>query len=326
MINFPRQTKVIEVGPRDGLQSFHRWIDTDVKVRMIDRLSDAGLPVIEATNFAHPRAIPTLRDAEEVMARITRRPGTVYRALAPNAKGAERAVAARADEILGLITVSATYTQKNQNMTIDQAVEQAGLAFRIADKAGIGFVMALGMSFWCAYEGRIPEQQVFDLLTRFRAFGIERFYLAGSVGMEDPRHVNGLFSGIRDRWPDIEIGYHVHNLSGAGTANLLAALDGGASSVEGSICGIGGGMTLPSKLGAVGNLPTEDIVQLLNDAGVETGIDTDAVKDAARDIAGWLDIEPRSHVAHSGTRRDIMASAHSHLDSHSDSHQHAQAG
>jgi hydroxymethylglutaryl-CoA lyase len=308
-MRWPTKVAVVEVGPRDGLQSFHRWVDTDVKVAMIDRLTDVGFPVIEAASFSHPKSVPLLRDSEEVFRRIKRRPGTLYRALVPNAKGAERAVASGVDEILGLTTVSEAYTQKNQRMSVAEAADQACKAFEIAERAGLRFVMALGMAFWCAYEGRIPEERVLVLLARLYAAGMRRFYLAGSVGMEDPRHVNNLFRLILERWPDIDVGYHVHNLSGAGTANLIAAVDAGASSVEGSICGIGGGMTMPSALGAVGNLPSEDIVHLLNESGVDTGIQTQEIQQAARDIASMLGIEARSHVTRNGTRLDVSARA-----------------
>src|SRR4051794_7863139 len=125
MIRYPDEITIVEVGPRDGLQSLPKWIETEAKVRMVDRLSDAGLPVIEVTGFVSPRAIPNLRDADEVFERITRRPGTVYRALVPNARGAERAAAAKVGEMLGLITVSRTYLKKNQNMALEQAMEQA---------------------------------------------------------------------------------------------------------------------------------------------------------------------------------------------------------
>jgi hydroxymethylglutaryl-CoA lyase len=309
VLNLPAKVKVVDVAARDGLQSFPRWVDTDIKVAMIDRLSEVGFQVIEATNFAHPRVIPNLRDAEEVMARIQRKPGVTYRAQAPNPRGAERAVAAKADEILGLITASEAYNLKNQNMTLEKGIEAALATFRIADEAGIPFVLAIGMSFWCPYEGRIAEERVLELVGRFHRGGIRRLYLAGSVGMEDPRHVNTLCRKVADRFPDIELGFHVHNLSGNGAANIVAALDGGATFIEGSICGIGGGIMTPTAMGAVGNLPTEDIVHLLNEMGVETGIATDSVIAAARDIAAMLDIEPRSFVTHAGTRVDIMAQA-----------------
>ena len=147
-LSLPKKMLVAEVAPRDGLQSFARWVDTDTKIAIIDRLSDLGLPVIEVSNFAHPKVIPHLRDAEEVFERIQRRPGTVYRGQAPNARGAERAAGAKVDEMLGLITVSATYSRKNQNMTIDEAIAENLKSFRIAEANATPFVMALGMAFW----------------------------------------------------------------------------------------------------------------------------------------------------------------------------------
>jgi hydroxymethylglutaryl-CoA lyase len=312
MLTLPERITVVEVAPRDGLQSLPKPIDTDAKVAMIDRLSEAGFPVIEITGFAHPKVIPNLRDAEEVCARIARRSGTVYRGLAPNARGADRAVAAKVDEVLGLITVSEAYLRRNQNMTLDEGVEQASQAFRIADKAGLAFVMALGMSMWCPYEGAIPEAKVEALVGRFRNAGIRRFYLAGSVGMEDPRHVNRLFARLGKAQPDCEFGFHVHNLAGYGTANVLAALDAGASSVEGSICGIGGGIAMPNSVASVGNLPTEDIVTMLHEMGVKTGLDPQEVVAAAKDVAKILDIVPRSHAAQAGLRQDVLRDPASH--------------
>ena len=316
MLSLPAKVTVVDVAPRDGLQSFHRWVDTDIKVAMVDRLSEAGFPVIEVTNFAHPRVIPHLRDAEEVMARIKRRPGTIYRTLAPNPRGAERAVAAKSDEVQALITASESYNRKNQNMSIEQGVDAAIDTFRIADAAGIPVVMAIGMAFWCAYDGRTPEARVVDLIRRFREAGMRRFYLAGSLGMEDPAHVNGLFRQVRTEFPDVEVGFHVHNLAGMATANILAALDGGATFVEGSICGIGGGIMTPTSMGSVGNLPTEDIVQMLNEMGIDTGLSTEAVVDAANDIAAMLDIRPQSYVTAAGTRARIMDGSKAHARMH----------
>lgn len=306
MLVLPDKVTVVEVGPRDGLQSFHRWVETETKVAMIDRLSQSGLPVVEVTGFAHPRVIPHLKDAEQVCERITRQPGVVYRGLVPNARGAERGVATSLDELLGLITVSESYQKKNQNMTVAEGIEEAIRAFRIADKAGKKWVMALGMSMWCAYDGVIPVEQTIAVVDAFHNAGMRRFYLAGSVGMEDPRHVNTLFRRIKDKYKDAELGYHVHNLSGMGTANILAALDGGATMVEGAICGIGGGIVMPKTLAHVGNLPTEDIVHMLNEMGIDTGIDTVVMQQTARDVAELLQISPRSFVTEAGTRADVM--------------------
>jgi hydroxymethylglutaryl-CoA lyase len=306
MLHIPEKVTVVEVGPRDGLQSHRRAVDTDTKVRMVDRLSAAGLPVIEVTGFAHPKVIPNLADAEAVCERITKRPGLVYRGLVPNARGAIRGKATCLDELLGLITVSATYLAKNQNMTMDEAVEEAIEAFRITDAAGKRFVMALGMSMWCPYEGVVPPEKVLALVDRFHNAGMRRFYLAGSVGMEDPRQVNELFRRVLDRHADIEVGFHVHNLAGTGTANILAALDAGASFIEGAICGLGGGIVMPKTLAHVGNLPTEDIVAMLNEMRIDTGLDTVEMQRCARDIAAMLDFEPRSHLTGAGTRADVM--------------------
>jgi hydroxymethylglutaryl-CoA lyase len=304
-LSLPKKITVAEVGPRDGLQSFPRWIDTDTKVAIIDRLSDLGLPVIEVSSFAHPKVVPHLRDAEEVFERIRRRPGTVYRALVPNARGAQRGAQARVDEMLGLITISATYTRKNQNMTIDEAIEQNLESFRIAEAASIPFVMALGMAFWCAYEGSIPEEDVIAVVRRLHEGGIRRFYLAGSLGMEDPAHVNRLFSRLGELFPDTAFGFHIHNLSGMATANILAALDAGVQWLEGAICGIGGGIAMPTRLGSVGNFPTEDLVAMLSEMGIETGIDPERMVALSQEIASLLGIDPQSHRANGATRKSV---------------------
>lgn len=305
MLTLPEQVTVVEVGPRDGLQSLDHWIDTDKKVAMVDRLSDAGLPVIEVTSFAHPRVVPILKDAEEVVARIKRRPGTVYRALVPNKRGALRAVETDIDEILGLMTVSASYLAKNQNMTIDEVIEDGGQCFRVADEAGRAFVMALGMSMFCPYEGVIPPEQTLDCVGRLRNLGVRRFYLAASTGLEEPRQVSTLFARAQDQFPDCEFSFHLHEKMGLASANLLAALDAGVTAVEGSICGIGGGIVFPGGVGSVGNLPTEDIVNFLNEMDIQTGLDTEAVLTAARDIAEIAGIPVASHLGAVGTRADI---------------------
>lgn len=310
MLTLPSHVAVTEVCPRDGLQSFPRAVDTDTKVKIVNRLSAVGFPTIEVTGFAHPRAIPNHADAEAVFARIDRAPGTIYRGLVPNARGAERAAAAHVDEMLGLIICSGSYLKRNQNMTIEKAFDEAVMAFKIAEKNNCRFVMALGMSFWCPYEGSIPEENVLDLIKRFRQAGIRRFYLAGSVGMEDPRHVNRLFTRAYDTISDIDLGFHVHNMSAMGPANILAALDAGATSIEGAICGIGGGIAMPAKLGSVGNYPTEDLVTMLELMGVSTGLNPHEVVQASKDISAMLEIEPRSHTANGITREQLRRAPH----------------
>lgn len=308
MLTLPEHTTIVEVGPRDGLQSLDRWIPTETKVEMIDLLSAVGFPVIEVTSLAHPRVVPHLRDAEEVLIKIKRRPGTVYRVLVPNAKGAERAVNAGVDEMLGLIPVSETYCRKNQNMSVADAIEQVGLAFGIASRASKEFLVALSMAFVCPYEGRIPERQVMEVFGQLHDRGIRRVYLAATVGLEEPRHVGSLFQKVLARWPDAQLGFHVHNLAGFGLANVLAALDAGALWVEGAICGLGGGIVLPGAIGNTGNVATEDLVHLLNSTGVRTGLDTSAVIQVAEDIGRLLGVESSSYATRTPLRADISTS------------------
>jgi hydroxymethylglutaryl-CoA lyase len=305
MLTLPQRVTVVEVGPRDGLQSLDHWVDTDKKIAIIDRLSRAGFPVIEVTSFAHPRVVPMLTDAEEVVARIERRPGTTYRALVPNKRGALRAVETDIDEILGLMTVSETYLAKNQNMSLDEAIEAGGDCFRVADEAGRAFIMALGMALFCPYEGVIPPERTLGCVARLRDRGVRRFYLAASTGMEEPRQVNTLFRLAAERFPDCEFGFHVHEKMGLAPANLLAALDAGVEMVEGSICGIGGGIVFPGGVGSVGNLPSEDIVHFLNEMGIETGIPTEEALAAAREVGEIAGIPVNSRLATIGTRAEM---------------------
>ena len=305
-MRFPSYIPVVDVTARDGLQSLTRWIDTDTKVKLIDRLSDAGYKTIEVSGFGSERALPMLKDAEQVFERIQRRKGVVYRGLAPNAYGAKRAVFANVDEVIGLTVASATYLKKNQNMDPQKAIDEAIQAFRIADSHQKSYVVAIGMSFWCPYEGLISPDSVLEIIRQFHHAGIRKMYLAGSVGMEDPRRVNELFARVLELYPSIELGFHVHNLSGMGSANILAALDAGASWLEGATCGLGGGIAMPKTLGSVGNYPSEDLARLLEVCGVRTDVTALDALEAAKDIALMLDLEPRTYSLLGCTREEIQ--------------------
>lgn len=307
VLALPERVTVVEVGPRDGLQSFDRWIPTADKVALVDCLSDAGFPVVEAASFASPRFVPHLRDAVEVLERITRRPGTRYRVLVPNRKGLERALACEADEVLALCTVSAEYTRRNQGMTVQESTAQAADVYRTALGHGRRAVVAVGMALFCPYEGRISEGRTIAVVDALYREDVRRIYIAGSLGMEDPRQVSAVIAQIKDRLPDLEVGFHAHDMAGFGAANVLAAIQAGATSVEGSICGIGGGVVLPYGPSQVGNLATEDLVHLLNCSGVVTGVETSAVLRAARRAASILRITPRGRLTSCGPRDEIAS-------------------
>lgn len=301
-LSLPDHVTVVDVSPRDGLQSLDKWIDTDHKIRMIDHLSDAGFPVIEVTSFVHPKVVPNLADAEQVIAGIKRRPGTVYRALVANKRGVLRALDTDIDEVLGLMTVSESYLRKNQNMSLEQVIEVNRDVFQLADGAGRSFMMAIGVCMHCPYEGLIPMEQTIECIRQLRNHGIKRFYLAASTGWEEPRQVYSLFQHAMDNFPDCEFGFHLHEKMGLASANLLAALQAGVTQVEGSICGIGGGMAFPDGSGAIGNLPSEDIVHFLDAMGVKTDLSPDTLQQTAVAISELLNVAASSRVVTMGTR------------------------
>ena len=296
-MKFPKKIKVIEVGPRDGLQSLNKWIPTQDKIEMINLLSRANFPVIEVSSFAHPKVVPMLNDVEKVFEQINRHTGIVYRALSPNLKGTFRAIETRmVDEILGLLTVSETYSLKNQNMTLDDAINEAGKSFKLCEKSDVDFVMAIGVAFYCPYDGLISNEKILSVVQRLYNKGIRRVYLAASTGMENPANINYVFNKIRDEFSDLDCGFHVHDRIGMAATNMFSALDAGATSVEGSICGIGGGIAMPHGTGDYGNLPTEDIVSMLNRSNVETQLNTKTVHETAVKIASLLKIKSNSRT------------------------------
>ena len=296
-MKFPKKIKVIEVGPRDGLQSLNKWIPTQDKIKMVNLLSSANFPVIEVSSFAHPKVVPMLKDVEKVFEQINRKTGIVYRALSPNLKGTFRAVETKmVDEILGLLTVSETYSLKNQNMTLDDAINEAGKSLKLCEKYDVNFVMAIGVAFYCPYDGLISNEKILSVVKRLYDKGIRRVYLAASTGMENPSNINYVFNKTRDKFPDLDCGFHVHDRIGMAATNMFSALDAGATSVEGSICGIGGGIAMPHGTGDYGNLPTEDIVTMLNRSNIETLLDTKIVHETAQKIASLLKINCNSRT------------------------------
>ncbi|MDQ3767046.1 MAG: hydroxymethylglutaryl-CoA lyase [Actinomycetota bacterium] len=296
---------ITEVGPRDGLQSLGRIISTEDKVKMIELLLDGGIRSIEVTSFVRPEVIPELADAEQVMEAISRRPGVSYRALVPNKRGAERAASAGVDAIVGLITVSETYSRKNQNRSVQDLVRGVDEILHVGRASGRTVDIAVGMAFFCPYEGPIAESQVENLFSQLIDLGGERFYVATSVGMADPSHVHRLCTRLLKRWPQIDLGIHLHNTNGMALANALAAMDAGVRTFEGSICGIGGGIVMPHGL-SVGNVATEDLVQMFHEMGVRTEIEIDRIVQTSKEIATLLGVEPSSFAARGGTKADVL--------------------
>lgn len=306
MLAFPDRVSVVEVGPRDGLQSLPGTFSTDIKVELVELIAQTGLRKIEVTGMVRPDVIPQLADAENVLHRVKRDPGVVYRALCPNTKGAERAVDAGADEILGLITASETYNRKNSNMSVAENLDQAAHMRSVAGDAGVHMVMAIGVCMFCPYEGELPGARVVELIERMHGDGIDEFCLATSVGLDGPRKVHETFSQVKDRWPELPIGIHLHNTNGMALANALAAMDAGATVFEGSICGIGGGIRMPHGMAHYGNVATDDLVHMFLEMGVETGVDLSRLLAAGDEARRLLGLETTFSYALQGGTKDVV--------------------
>jgi hydroxymethylglutaryl-CoA lyase len=268
-----------EVAPRDGLQN-EEPIPTDNKVRLIDALSGTGVRRIEAVSFVHPRAIPQMADADEVWARAWHNPDVRYSALIPNTRGAERAIAAGFREIEVVVSASDTHNRRNLNRSTDESLDDITGLIPLIHAAGAKLEVIVATSFGCPFEGDIDPKRVASIVERVRADGADRIAFGDTTGMATPRRVRDLLTEVR---PDL---LHFHNTRGTGLANVLTALELGVAEFDASVGGIGG---CPYAPGASGNIATEELVHMLEDMGIRTGIDLDkliAVAELAEDLLG----------------------------------------
>lgn len=269
MNGFPASVKVKEVGPRDGLQAESAILPTEAKLRLIGCLADAGLREIEATSFVSPKAIPALADAAEVFANLDRRPGVAYSAIVPNEKGARRAVEAEADEIQIFLAVSEGYNRSNVRMSVEESLQQAARVAKIVREADVPFVAVLSVAFGCPYDGAVAPERVLDLCGCLMELGAREITLGDTTGMAYPTQVDQLSRAYQERYPDVPLRLHFHNTRGMGLANVLVALEAGVDRFDASVGGLGGS---PHAPGATGNIPTEDLVHMLHEMGIETGV------------------------------------------------------
>jgi len=296
-----RRVYVQEVAPRDGFQIEPTFIPTERKIALIDELASTGIPVIEATSFTSPKAIPALRDAEDVMRGITRAPGVTYAALVPNLRGAERALAARVDEINLVMSVSETHNLANLRMTREQSYGQ--LCEVIRAMGGQVFInVSLATSFGCPMEGAVPEAEVWRWAARLLDAGASNLTLADTTGMAHPAQMARMVETFRRRWPSARLTLHLHNTRGLGLANVLAALDAGADRFDASLGGLGG---CPYAPGATGNVCTEDLVHMLEAMGYRTGVDLDRLLACARSLPSIVGHDVPGQVTKAGRITDL---------------------
>lgn len=298
-----RRIHLQEVGTRDGLQAESGFVPTEDKIALVDALSEAGLSKIEVTAFVSPKAIPALRDAEQVLREIRRQPGVVYSALVPNVRGAERAVESRADELNLVMSASESHNLSNLRMTRDTSFAGLAEVTRAVQGTGVAINVSLSCAFGCPMEGDVPVQSVLDWCQRYvQELGAHGVTLCDTTGMAYPTQVTQLTQAFRERWPDTELTLHFHNTRGMGLANVLAAMDAGADRFDASFGGIGG---CPYAPGASGNVCTEEIVHALNLMGYNTGVDLTRLLAAASRLPALIGHDVPSQILKAGQWLDL---------------------
>jgi hydroxymethylglutaryl-CoA lyase len=298
-VSLPDRVRIREVGPRDGFQNEPEVIPTEQKVRLIDMLTRTGLERLEVTSFVRPDVIPQLADAEEVLARIERRGGVALSVLIPNERGLERALELRDrfDEVNLFLSASETHNRKNVNRSIEESLSGLERTIASARDAGLRCEGVTSVSFGCPYEGEVPPDRVFGIAERLAAAGCEEVAFGDTTGMANPRQVREFFAAAHDRLTGIELTAHFHNTRGQGLASVLAALEEGVSSFESSFGELGG---CPVPPGSTGNISSEDLVSMLREMGVETGIDLKQLIEASRAAQAALGRPLGAHVLRAG--------------------------
>jgi hydroxymethylglutaryl-CoA lyase len=306
-----------EVATRDGFQMESRFIPTDDKIALVDRLSTLGYAKIEVTSFTSAKAIPALRDGEEVMQRIARRPGVVYTALVPNLRGAERALESRIDEFNIVMSVSETHNLSNLRMTREQSFAQLTEVIALAAQAGVPVNVSLSCVFGCPMEGEVPLATVLEWIDRFAALRVQGVTLCDTTGMAFPTQVQAVCEAVLARYFALQWTAHFHNTRGMGLANTVAAVEAGIERLDMSLGGIGG---CPYAPGATGNVATEDVAHMLQCMGYDTGMNLDGLIEAAAELENLVQHDLPSQVSRAGHRltrhappadfNDIAARAH----------------
>jgi isopropylmalate/homocitrate/citramalate synthase len=293
-MNIPKRVRLVDVGPRDGLQNEQAIVPTDIKVALIDLLSDAGFPAIEATAFVSPKWVPQMADASDVMARIRRKPGVRYPVLTPNMKGFEAALATKADEVAVFVAASETFSRKNINCSIAESLERAKPVFEAARANGVRVRGYISCVLGCPYEGNIDPGKVAEVADALYRLGAYEVSLGDTIGTGTAGNTQTLIRTVGERVPIESLAGHFHDTYGQALTNLYAALELGVTTFDCSVAGLGG---CPYARGATGNVASEDVVYLLQGLGVETGIDMTKLRRAGQFISDFLARPPASRVA-----------------------------
>ncbi|GAA3995188.1 hydroxymethylglutaryl-CoA lyase [Comamonas faecalis] len=293
-MKYPDHVRIIDVGPRDGLQNEKQPVPAEIKVELVHQLQAAGLREIEVTSYVSPKWVPQMADNHDVMAGITRQPGVRYSVLTPNLKGWEAAVPDKPDEIVVFGAASEAFSQKNINCSIAESIERFAPVVEAALAAGVAVRGAMSCTVGCPYEGEVAPGRVAYLAALMKGIGVERVDVADTIGVGTPLKVQRAIEAALQHYDIDHVSGHFHDTYGQALSNTLAALELGVWNFQSSVAGLGG---CPYAKGATGNVATEDLVYLLHGMGIATGIDLDALVDAGAFISGHLGRKPQSRVA-----------------------------
>jgi len=292
--HLPTRVKMVEVGPRDGLQNEAKAVPAATKIALIERLAEAGLPVVEAGAFVSPKWVPQMADSAAVMAGIKRKPGVSYPVLVPNMQGYDAARAAKADEIAVFGAASETFSRKNINCSIDESLDRFAPVCEAAKRDGVRVRGYVSCVLGCPYEGEIAPAAVTHVAKRLLDLGCYEISLGDTIGVGTPAKAAAMIDAVAGQVPRERLAVHFHDTYGQALANILAALESGVAVVDSSVAGLGG---CPYAAGASGNVASEDVLYLLNGLGIETGVDLEKLAEAGRFICSALGRQPASKVA-----------------------------
>jgi hydroxymethylglutaryl-CoA lyase len=293
-MNYPSTVKLVDVGPRDGLQNEKEPVPAAVKIELVHRLQDAGLKEIEVTSFVSPKWVPQMADNAEVMAGIRRQPGVRYSVLTPNMKGLEAAIPSKPDEIVVFAAASEAFSQRNINCSIAESIERFAPVVQAARENGIYVRGALSVAVGCPYQGDVSAEEVERVARLMKGIGVQHLGVADTIGVGTPRKVRKAMEAALKHYELADISGHFHDTYGQALVNTMACLELGIWQYDSSVAGLGG---CPYAKGATGNVATEDVVYMLHGMEIDTGIDLDKLIDAGKYISDFLGRKPNSRAA-----------------------------
>jgi hydroxymethylglutaryl-CoA lyase len=296
-MTLPSKVTICEVAPRDGFQMEKDWIQTEEKIRIVRELAKTGIQSMEITSFVHPRAIPQLKDAEEVVKSVQDLTGIKFRALVPNVRGAQRAIDAGIKKLKLMLSATDSHSLSNANCLVEEAQNGFSPIIELADKHGVKVGGSISVAFGCPYEGKVPLERIASIVERYNNMGINEISLADTTGMANPKQVFDMIGQLKSSFSQTTFTMHLHNTRGMALANAVAALQQGIVDFDSSIAGLGG---CPYAPGASGNIASEDLVHALEEMGIETGINLTALIGVAKDVKQSLGHDGGSYMLQAG--------------------------